>query len=115
MRVIESALELSASDISRFLGCHHRTGLDLAVAFGELSPPDWVDPLMKVLSERGLNHEQRYAEELRSQGLETLDLAEHQGYSGVEPTVQAMRRGVPVILASRPSATKWSAISSMRS
>ena len=98
MRVIESTLELSASDISRFLGCRHRTGLDLAVAQGQLSAPSWVDPLMKLLSERGLDHEQRYADELRSQGLETLDLAEHQGFSGVEPTIEAMRRGVPILL-----------------
>ena len=98
MRVIESVLELSASDVSRFLGCRHRTGLDLAVARGELAPSSWVDPLMQVLRERGLEHEQRYTDELRAQGLQILDCAQYQGFSGVEPTAEAMRQGVPVIV-----------------
>lgn len=60
VRVAESVLQLSASDVSRFLGCRHRTGLDLKVALGEITPPNWVDPLMQVLRERGLEHEQHY-------------------------------------------------------
>lgn len=107
MRVVQSSLELSASDISGFLGCRHRTGLDLAVALGQLSPPNWVDPMMQVLRERGLEHEERYADELRSQGLETLDLAGHEGFSGVEPTLQFMRRGVPVILQGSLRKNPW--------
>lgn len=98
MRVVESVLELSASDLSRFLGCRHRTGLDLAVALGKLEPSTWVDPLMQVLRERGLDHEHRYADELRKQGLETLDLGEHEGLAGVEATREGMKRGVSVIL-----------------
>lgn len=107
MRIIESGLVLSASDVSRFLGCRHRTGLDLAVAVGELRPPSWVDPFMQVLRERGLEHEQHYTEELRAQGLETLDLAQHEGLTGVEPTVGAMRRGVPVILQGSLRRGSW--------
>lgn len=53
---------------------------------------------MQVLRERGLEHEQRYAEELRRQGLETLDFAYHERFTGVAPTAEAMRQGVPVIL-----------------
>ncbi|HTV77150.1 MAG TPA: TM0106 family RecB-like putative nuclease [Steroidobacteraceae bacterium] len=107
MRFIDAILELSASDISRFLSCRHRTGLDLAVALGQRSPPHWVDPLMQLLSERGLEHEQHYADELRAQGLETVDLAGHPGLSGVEPTLQAMRRGVPVILQGSLRVGHW--------
>jgi predicted RecB family nuclease len=107
MRRIESAFEFSASDMSRFLGCRHRTGLDLAVALGKLPPPAWVDPLAQVLRERGLDHEQRYADELRAQRLETVDLAEYQGHSGVEPTLEAMQRGVAVILQGSLRDGRW--------
>jgi uncharacterized protein len=107
MRLIESDFEFSASDVSRFLGCRHRTGLDLAVALGKLQPSAWVDPLAQILRARGLDHEQRYADELRDQGLETVDLAEYQGHSGVEPTIQSMRGGVPVILQGSLLDGRW--------
>jgi uncharacterized protein len=107
MKLIQSGFEFSASDVSGFLGCRHRTGLDLAVALGKLEPPAWVDPLAQMLRERGLEHEERYADELRAQGLETVDLSEYQGHSGVEPTIQLMRRGVPVILQGSLQKGRW--------
>lgn len=106
MKLIQSAFEFSASDVSGFLGCRYRTGLNLAVALGKLEPPAWVDPLAQLLRERGLDHERRYADELRAQGLETVDLSDH-GHSGVEPTIQSMRRGVPVILQGSLQSDGW--------
>ncbi len=62
---------------------------------------------MEVLRERGLEHEQRYTEELRAQGLEVLNLAQHEGFTGVEPTIEAMRRGVPIILQGSLRRDSW--------
>jgi predicted RecB family nuclease len=62
---------------------------------------------LQVLRERGLEHEQRYTEELRAQGLEALNLAQHEGFTGVEPTIEAMRRGVPVILQGSLRKGSW--------
>ena len=75
MRVSGHAIELSASDLSGFLSCVHLTALDLAVARGEREPPTWVDPVVKVLRERGLEHERGYVERLRAQGLTITDLS----------------------------------------
>ena len=75
MRLDESYLELSATDLSQFLSCRHRTGLDLFVAQGALAAPTWVDPVLAVLQERGLQHEQAYAQSLRSLGLNFVDLS----------------------------------------
>ena len=68
MRMSGSAIELSASDLSGFLSCIHLTALDLAVAQGKREPPAWVDPVLIVLRERGLEHERGYVDELRAQG-----------------------------------------------
>src|SRR5262245_31715933 len=66
---------LSATDLSTFLSCRHRTALDLAVALGEHEKPTWVDPFTEVLRERGQAHERRYIESLRARGLAILDLS----------------------------------------
>ena len=79
MRMSGSAIELSASDLSGFLSCIHLTALDLAVAQGQREPPAWVDPVLMVLRERGLEHERGYVEGLRAQGLTITDLSGHYG------------------------------------
>lgn len=98
-----SQLILSPSDLSAFLGCTHRTGLDLAVAGGVLDPPEWRDGMADALRQRGLEHEQRYVASLRAQGLEVCDLAAAPGAGRrpdaevVRETRAAMAAGVPVI------------------
>jgi uncharacterized protein len=98
MRVVASTLQLSASDLSRFLGCRHHTGLDLAVALGQLRPPTWVAPALQILQERGLDHERSYVESLTSQGLTAVDLSESEGDAAEDRTQAAMRAGASVIV-----------------
>lgn len=64
VRALGDTINLSASDLSQFLGCRHRTALDLAVAHGQREAPTWVDPVMLVLQQRGLDHERGYADAL---------------------------------------------------
>src|SRR2546428_14123295 len=93
-----TTVELSASDLSQFLGCRHRTALDLAVARGLRTAPAWVDPALVLLQQRGLEHERGYVETLRSQGLQVVDLAEHSGDDAVARSTDAMRAGASIIL-----------------
>ena len=44
MRVSEGILDLSPTDLSGFLACHHKTALDMAVARGLREAPKWNDP-----------------------------------------------------------------------
>jgi hypothetical protein len=74
MRQIDQIVELSASDLFNFLGCRHRTGLDLAVARALLAKPEWSDPFAFVLRERGHRHERHYVDALRASGCHVLDL-----------------------------------------
>jgi uncharacterized protein len=98
MRLIGSTLELSASDLSRFLGCQHRTGLDFAVAVGQLNRPTWVDPALQLLQERGLEHEREYVATLAAQGFTATDLSEYEEISAEQRTLEAMRAGATVIV-----------------
>jgi Aldo/keto reductase family len=70
MLKINQTFQLSASDLVGHLNCRNLTDLDLAVAKGALSKPKVWNPLLEVLRERGLRHEQDYVEHLRSRGLE---------------------------------------------
>ncbi|MGH8591753.1 MAG: TM0106 family RecB-like putative nuclease, partial [Gammaproteobacteria bacterium] len=107
MRAPGTTIELSASDLSQFLGCRHRTALDLAVAHGQREAPTWIDPVMLVLQQRGLDHERKYADSLRSDGLNVVDLADHTGDDAVDRSLDAMRAGTDVILQSALRNSCW--------
>ena len=60
---------LSAGDINGFLNCKRVTELDTLVANGKLTKPEFNDPHVKVMQERGFEHERNYVEYLQKQGL----------------------------------------------
>ena len=107
MRTSGPTIELSASDLSWFLGCRHRTALDLAVAHGRREAPNWVDPVLELLRERGFAHERRYADALRAKGLAVIDLAEYSGSDAVDRSLSAMRAGTNVILQPALRDGRW--------
>lgn len=102
-----TTIELSASDLSQFLGCRHRTALDLAVAHGQREAPTWVDPAMLVLQQRGLDHERGYVDALRAEGLLAVDLAARFGDEAVAHSLEAMRAGAHVILQAALREGRW--------
>ncbi len=107
MRATRNTLELSASDLSQFLACHHRTALDLAVAQGRRAAPSWVDPALVLLQERGLEHERRYVDTLRGQGLRAVDLSAGSLGDAVSRASDAMRAGVDVIIQPALRDGRW--------
>ena len=107
MRVCRSILELSATDLSQFLGCRHRTALDLAVAQGQRSAPKWLDPIALILQQRGLDHEYRYTQALVEQGFTVAHLEKHGIEDAEERSLQAMREGVDVILQPALRDGRW--------
>lgn len=98
MRTTGPTLELSASDLSYFLACRHRTALDLAVAQGIRKPPTWVDPALALLQQRGLDHERLYVEQLLESGLKAVDVSPHAGEHAVSQSLDAMRTGADLII-----------------
>ena len=72
MKKAGESFELTATDLVGYLNCHHLSELDRAVAEEKLAKPKVFDPLLEVLSERGVRHEQSYIEHLEQAGLEVV-------------------------------------------
>src|SRR5690349_7133484 len=111
MKLSGSELELSATDLSNFLGCRHRTGLDLAAVHGKRKPPYFPpDPLLELLWARGLEHEAHYVESLKASGCSVADLHEYDDEHRQEQfarTVAAMRAGADVIVQGALRDSRW--------
>jgi hypothetical protein len=108
MLSVDGAVHLSASDLVGHLNCHYLTKLDLAVARGELDKPLRWDPVLEVLVERGALHEQSYLDHLELSGL-SITRVDGVGVdaSAVEQTLDAMRRGVPIIAQGALRVGRW--------
>ncbi|MGE3190979.1 MAG: TM0106 family RecB-like putative nuclease, partial [Vicinamibacterales bacterium] len=105
MQRLNSRLVLSATDLSSFLSCRHRTGLDMAVADRTLARPKVDDPFVDALRKKGLAHETRFVEWLRGQGLSVVDLSNAQDKRAA--TVEALRSGVDVVVQAALGDERW--------
>ena len=54
MHVRDGEFALYATDLSNFLGCRHRTALDMGLALGKRTVVKYEDPLLELLIRRGL-------------------------------------------------------------
>jgi len=108
MRFVSDSLLLAPTDLATFVGCRHKTGLDLAVARHVLTRPRYEDPFAAILQRRGEEHEQRYVESLRAQKLGVVTVAREDGPATAASlarqtadTLAAMRDGADVIVQAR--------------
>ena len=60
MQLIDGTLIVSATDLVGFLECDHLVSLELARTRGEIVRPIRDDPQLKLIQERGYEHERRY-------------------------------------------------------
>src|SRR5215469_13998316 len=99
MKLLNHELRLTATDVSNHLACRHVTQLDLQVARGEKSLPEWAAPDLKVIQELGRRHEAAYLEHLaKNDRLRVVKLPEHGGEEqAVAETLRLMEQGVEVI------------------
>jgi len=108
MHVHGHELVLSATDLSNFLGCRRRTGLDMAVAYGKLSRPYRDDPLLELLWQRGDEHEKRFVESLRAESSTIVDLGDlDDPVERVAMTLEEMAKGTDVIVQGGLSDDRW--------
>ena len=107
MQAFESALSLSATDLSNFLGCRHRTALDMAAAFGVRTKPHVKDALLDLLIERGREHERSYVHSLRETGLRVLEFSGLNTRDALQFTEKAMRDGADVIVQGALQQGQW--------
>lgn len=108
MKKENGTINLSASDLVGHLNCDHLSALDLQVATGTLEKPDYYDPLLEILRERGFRHEQDYIDYLKSQ-LHEISFIEGEGINGktVDATLNAMREGKDIIVQAALRQDRW--------
>jgi uncharacterized protein len=107
MRTESHTIRLAATDLSNPLACRHLTPLDLGVARGQRSAPEWRSPDLKVIQELGSRHEAAYLQSLRDAGLSFVDLREMSEQLAVGETLAYMRRGLDVISQGAIAAGRW--------
>jgi len=74
MKIVGRQIRLAGSDLSNHLACRHLTTLELQVVRGERAAPDWADPDLAIILERGDRHEKGYLAHLAAQGLTVENL-----------------------------------------
>lgn len=110
MKLTSDNLHVSATDLATFSSCHHATSLDLGVVRGEREPSSWFNPMVASLRDRGIEHERRYVESLRAQGLAVVDLSAEKGSQGLAATIAAMRTGADVIVQATLQGLPWNGV-----
>src|ERR1019366_6432577 len=95
MQLLDSSLQLSASDLSRFLSCRHCTSLDMEVAQGLRKAPYFSDPFLEMLRARGEVHGKEYIKSIEAGGDEVLGLAGIPPSEAADRCLEAIRRGQP--------------------
>ena len=108
MKIQNGLLVLSATDVSNHLACAHVTTLDVSVARGARAKPEpsWQNAIH--LAELGDDHEKRYLDWLRAQGLRVESLEGIESEKTREArTLELMREGVEVIYQGGLRLERW--------
>ncbi len=112
MRTTPSGTGFSATDLSGFLECHHKTSLDLDVLDGKLERPGQNDIQRRLLERRGIAHEATVLEHYRRAGKNVVTITAQPGAEGTaraaEQTMAAMREGAEVIYQAALAHENWS-------
>ena len=99
MHLRDGELALYATDLSNFLGCRHRTALDISHAFGKRTYAKYEDPLLDLLIRRGLEHERRFVDSLSAGASKVVDIPQDvREDERVATTLRAMHDGADLIV-----------------
>src|SRR5215472_1665692 len=107
MKLIDHTVAVSATDLANHLSCRHLTMLDLLLAKKQIPAPSWDNPHVRVLQQRGLEHEKAYIVSLRGQGLSIADFSGEGEEHSATSTYDAMRRGDQVIVQAVLGDKNW--------
>ena len=104
MQLIDGRSVFSATDLVGFLACEHLTNLERAALAGLVQRPMRVDPELDRVVKRGMQHERRFLDERRAEGLRIVEITVPDGVergagyrAAADATVAAMQAGAEVI------------------
>ena len=104
MQRADGRLVYSATDLVGYLECAHLANLERAAVWGHLTRPMRSDPVLDRIAQRGVEHEQRFLESLRGDGVTVVEVEPgeslpyyERAIRGRDETLEAMRNGADII------------------
>ncbi|HEX9608114.1 MAG TPA: TM0106 family RecB-like putative nuclease [Gemmatimonadaceae bacterium] len=95
-----------ATDLTNFIGCRHLTVLERLAACKLAKRPFFDDPMLEILRERGLAHEQEYVRRLARSGKSVVEIT-RSSPKAFDETLAAMREGADVVVQGRLEHGSW--------
>src|SRR3954470_16430174 len=95
-----------ATDLTNFIACGHLTALERLAAHKLAKRPFFDDPMLEILRERGLAHEQEYVRRLARSGKRVVEITRSSS-DALEETLAAMREGADVVVQGRLEHEPW--------
>src|SRR3989442_2238975 len=86
-----------ATDLTNFIACRHLTVLERLAAHRLAKRPFFDDPMLEILRERGLAHEQEYVRGIARSGKSIVEITRSSSIA-LDETQAAMRRGVEFVV-----------------
>ena len=108
MRITDGQVRFGAGDLVNHLACRYLTELNTQMAEGVLAAPGDRDPMLDLLQQRGLAHEEGYVQHLEESGCQITRI-DGVGLSQttVDATLEAMRSGSEVIVQAALTEGAW--------
>jgi predicted RecB family nuclease len=115
VQLIDGVPVFSATDLVGYLACEHLTNLERAALAGLVKRPVRPDPELDLVAQRGLEHEQRFLQSLRDDGLTVSEIVLEEWSSdarsglnsALDATRTAMQRGDEVIYQATLFDGRW--------
>src|SRR5690606_4538819 len=107
MNLTNDTLQLSASDLSNHISCNHLSFLNLSLAKGRIVAPEYRDPMLALLQERGQEFEEAYLTNLRNQGKDVETAFTEDEDDAYQRTIAAMKDGKDVIYQATLRSGRW--------
>ncbi len=113
MQVFGPHILYSPSDLANFIACGHLTELELAVAFGEITRPNFGNAYVDLIKRKGEEHERNFHEALRAAGhaVAQVGLGDDRDFAAAaNATSEAMHAGSKYIYQAVFVADRWHGI-----
>src|ERR1043166_5247157 len=108
MKIVDTTIYLSASDLSTHISCKHATFLNLQLAKKIIpSPPSYDNPSLAALQQRGEEFEKEYINQLIASEKNVVEIYKGDPKGASAQTLDAMQKGVDIIYQARLELGVW--------
>jgi predicted RecB family nuclease len=107
MRNMNGSIVFAAHDLDRFLACSHGTFLDIH-NLQEPLPRSKEDEQLRLVREKGFEHEKTWLDSLKRQGISIAEIPEKASlHERADATLDAMNSGADIIYQAALMSDNW--------